>query len=248
MDEQLVTITSDHGVATITMNSPGNRNALSRGLLAQLHTALDEALQPSTRAVVLTHAPPAFCSGADLTERAAGPVDSTPMADVMERLMSAVPPTIAAVNGSVRAGGIGLMAACDLVVVHSKVTFAFTEVRLGVAPAIISVPILRRCTWPPLAAPFLTGEMFDAASALSMGLVTHVTDDVSATVERLLSGILAGAPRAVAATKRLLHQRLTMAEGQAMSEQLFASDEAAEGISAFLERRTPSWVAVEDSS
>ena len=135
------------------------------------------------------------------------------------------------------------MAACDLVVVAEPVTFAFTEVRIGVAPAIISVPLLARCGWSALAGPFLTGEPFDAAAAARMGLVTHVTDDVDATVERLCEGVLAGGPSAVAATKRLLRRPGTMPEMAALSESLFASSEAAEGIAAFLDKRAPAWAA-----
>ncbi|MEN9504908.1 MAG: hypothetical protein RI958_834 [Actinomycetota bacterium] len=229
------------GVATITLDSPSNRNALSRAVLDGLHRALDRAEQPDVRVIVLTHTAPAFCSGADLRERSSGPMDSTPMVHAMRRLGESDQPTIAAVEGPVRAGGIGLMAACDLVVVRPDVTFAFTEVRIGVAPAIISVPILQRCSWSRLAAPFLTGEAFDAREALDLGLVTHVTDDVPSTVSRLADGVLAGGPVAVAATKRLLRHRGTWDEMQALSEQLFSSAEAAEGMRAFGERRQPNW-------
>ncbi len=233
------------GVATVTLDSPGNRNALSRALVADLHAALDRAEQPDVRVIVLTHAGPAFCSGADLRERAAeggsGALDSGPMVRAMRRLTEARQPTVAALHGPVRAGGIGLMAACDLVVVHRAVTFAFTEVRIGVAPAIISVPILQRCPWSALAAPFLTGEAFDASSAQSMGLVTHVADDVDQVVGTLVEGVLSGAPGAVAATKRLLRGERSWEEMQAVSEELFAGAEAAEGMRAFAEKRTPSW-------
>ena len=128
------------------------------------------------------------------------------MVRVLERLMDADQPTVAAVDGAVRAGGIGLMASCDLVVVHRSVTFALTEVRIGVAPAIISVPILRRVAPSRIAAAMLTGEPFDADEARAIGLITHVTDDVAATTAALCAGIVAGAPRAVAETKRLLHR------------------------------------------
>jgi len=160
----------------------------------------------------------------------------------MERLGSMSAVTIAAVDGPVRAGGVGLMAACDLIVVNRAVTFAFTEVRIGVAPAIISVPILARCGWSKLAAPFLTGEPFDAPTAKDMGLVTQVTDDVAATVATLVRGILAGAPNAVAASKRLLRKpSCDYAEMAVLSESLFRSQEAAEGMRAFAEKRPPSW-------
>lgn len=238
-------------VATITLDSQHNRNALSRQLLAELHGAIDTAESADARAIVLTHRGPAFCAGADLKERAAqgsSTSDSNPFVDVLQRLMDTPRPTIAAVEGAVRAGGIGLMAACDLVVVHESTTFALTEVRIGVAPAIISVPILRRVAPSRIAAAMLTGEAFDAAEARSIGLVTHVSSDVGATVSALTAGVLAGAPTAVAETKRLLHTVASMDRTiafeamAALSNRLFESPDAAEGMAAFAERRTPNWV------
>lgn len=235
------------GIATVTLDSQHNRNALSKQLVAELHECLDGADAADARAVVLGHEGPAFCAGADLKERSTGSNDSTSFVQVLERLMDAPRPTIAAVNGAVRAGGIGLMAACDLVVVHSSVSFALTEVRIGVAAAIISVPILRRVPPGKIAAAMLTGEPFDAEEARSMGLVTHVSDDVSVTVARLCDGIRAGAPSAVAATKRLLHEVPGLPRDDAfeqmrvLSEALFTGADAAEGMAAFREKRTPRW-------
>lgn len=238
-------------VATVTLDSPENRNALSARLLRDLHFALDRAEADDVRVIVLAHTPPVFCAGADLKERARPNADPSnaapsPMVTAIRRLMDAHQPTIAALTGPVRAGGIGLMAACDLVVVQSDVTFAFTEVRIGVAPAIISVPILQRVGWTHLAAPFLTGEVFDAATARSMGLVTHVAEDVDATVARLVDGVLAAAPSAVAATKRLLRGNRAaldtqFGEMERLSAELFAAPDAAEGMAAFAERRPPRW-------
>jgi methylglutaconyl-CoA hydratase len=247
---EVVHCTVVDGVCTITLDSPSNRNALSRHLVGELAVALDRAEHSDVRAVVLTHTAPVFCAGADLKERASGAPDAqsagNPMADAIERLATMRAVTIAAVDGPVRAGGIGLMAACDLVVVNESVSFALTEVRIGVAPAIISVPILARCGWSKLAAPFLTGEPFDAHAARDMGLITHVTDDVVATVGRLVTGVLAGAPNAVAAAKRVLRQgQPNMQEMVELSAALFDSDEAAEGMRAFAEKRPPSWAAQE---
>jgi enoyl-CoA hydratase/carnithine racemase len=238
---QLVDVALVDGVATITLNSPANRNALSQQLLSDLHAALDVAGQGRARVVVLTHAPPVFCAGADLKERSTGLVDSTSFVSAVERLGSTAAPVIAAVDGPVRAGGVGLMAACDLVVVNPSITFAFTEVRIGVAPAIITGPILQRCSWSKLAGPYLTGEVFDATRALDMGLITHVTDDVAATVAELTRNIMLGGPNAVAATKRLLRQIHTMDELQALSESLFTSEEGREGMAALAEKRLPRW-------
>ena len=239
------------GVATITLDSPENRNALSIRLVAGLHEALDGAEaaaaageRPIDRARPLA---PAFCAGADLKERRAGPPDSRPFVGVLERLMDAAVPTIAAVDGPARAGGIGLMAACDLVVVRSDLTFALTEVRIGVAAAIVAVPILRRVAGSALAAAFLTGEPFDAEQARQAGLVTHVTDDVPATVTALCAGVAMGAPAAVAATKRILRDVPTLdrstafARMRALSDELFAGPDAAEGMAAFAEKRPPRW-------
>ena len=250
--ERVVGVAVADGIATITLDSQHNRNALSRQLLADLHHALDAAEASAPRAIVLTHRGPAFCAGADLKERAAAgsaPADSSPFVAALERLMDAECPTIAVVNGAVRAGGIGLMASCDLVVVHDSTTFALTEVRIGVAPAIIAVPILRRVPASSIAAAMLTGESFDADAALRMGLVTHVSSDVVSTVDDLCEGILLGAPTAVAATKRVLHTVASMERGAAfaamasLSNQMFNGPDAAEGMAAFADKRRPSWTS-----
>lgn len=237
------------GIATITLDSQHNRNALSSQLIGELAECLDDAEAADARAIVLRHEGPAFCAGADLKERssASGPPDSSPMVDVMRRLMDTGRPTIAAVDGAVRAGGIGLMASCDLVVVDRSVTFALTEVRIGVAAAIISVPILRRVPPGKIAAAMLTGEVFDADEARSIGLVTHVSDDVAAKVAALCDGIRAGAPRAVRETKHLLNRVPTLDrdaafdEMRALSDELFAAPDAREGMAAFQEKRRPTW-------
>lgn len=251
--ETVVRVEIASGVATITLDSPANRNALSTRLVAGLGAALDTAeaavAEGIVRAIMLTHVPPAFCAGADLKERRAGPPDSRPMVAVLTRLMDADVPTIAAVKGPARAGGIGLMASCDLVVVDRAISFALTEVRIGVAAAIISVPILRRASGSRLAAAFLTGEPFDASYAREAGLVTHVVDadQVDATVAALCEGIKAGAPRAVAETKRMLRLVPTLERDEAftrmraLSDELFAGPDAAEGMAAFAEKRPPSW-------
>ncbi|MEM8745173.1 MAG: enoyl-CoA hydratase-related protein [Actinomycetota bacterium] len=234
-------------IATITLDSQHNRNALSRQLLDELHESIDAAEASDSRAIVLRHEGPAFCAGADLKERSDGPTDSTPMVDALRRLMDTPRPTIAAVDGAVRAGGIGLMASCDLVVVDRSVTFALTEVRIGVAAAIISVPILRRVSAPRIAAAMLTGEPFDAVEARSIGLITHVTDDVAATVAELVAGVRAGATRAVAETKALLTLVPTLPRDEAfdrmasLSTELFSGPDAAEGMAAFREKRRPAW-------
>jgi methylglutaconyl-CoA hydratase len=249
--DELVHVEVADAVATITLDSPANRNALSSRLVADLNRALDRAEAAvaggDVRAIVLTHVPPAFCAGADLKERAQTVPDSRPIVRAFQRLMDAEVPTIAAVKGPVRAGGIGLMASCDLVVVQRDVVFALTEVRVGVAAAMISVPILRRASGSRLAAAFLAGEPFDADEARAVGLVTHVADDVDATVATLCDGIKLGAPAAVTATKRILREvpgldrDVAFERMRRLSDELFAGPEAAEGMAAYLEKRPPRW-------
>ncbi|MGA1052711.1 MAG: enoyl-CoA hydratase-related protein [Ilumatobacteraceae bacterium] len=242
----LVRLERAGGRSTITLDSPHNRNALSQQLIAELSEALEAAAR--SRVIVLRHEGPAFCSGADLKERRDdGAVDSRPMVAVMERLMDAPCPTIAAVNGAVRAGGIGLMASCDLVVVDRSVNFALTEVRIGVAAAIISVPILRRVPAGKIAAAMLTGEPFDAEYAREIGLISHVSDDVDSTVDALVAGVMAGAPGAVAHTKAMLRRvpgldrDTAFEEMRRLSESLFLGPEGQEGMAAFREKRAPVW-------
>ena len=241
----------DDRVATVTLDSPHNRNALSRQLVSELAEAVERVAQSDARALVLSHRGPAFCAGADLKERlgdGAAP-DPTPFVDTLKLLMSMPIPTIAAINGATRAGGIGLMASCDLVVVERSVSFALTEVRIGVAPAIIAVPILRRVRPNRIAAAMLTGEVFSAEEARAMGLITHVSDDVEATVAHLCDGIRHGSPAAVAATKRVLGSVGALEADVAfermvdLSLNMFASDDAQEGMRAFREKRPPDWLA-----
>lgn len=246
--DQIVKLSLDAGIATITLDSQHNRNALSRQLVAELGYRLDEvAAAGAVRVIVLTNAGPAFCAGTDLKERATGTPDSSPLVRVLERLMDATQPTIAAVNGAVRAGGLGLMASCDLIVVHRSVTFAVNEVRIGVAPAIISVPILRRVAPSRIATAMLTGEPFGADEARAVGLITHVTDDVATTTAELCGAIVSGAPRAIAETKRLLRRvpeldrSTAFGQMRALSDELFSGPDAAEGMAAFREKRAPRW-------
>ena len=248
MSDRLVRSAIDAGVATITLDSQHNRNALSSRLIAEFTEALDEAEQASPRAIVVGHAGPAFCSGADLKERAAdGIPDSSPMIRIMERLMDAPCPTIAAVAGAVRAGGMGIMASCDLIVVDPAVTFSLPEVRIGVAPAIVLVPLLRRVPASLLAATTLTGETIDATTAQRIGLVTHVSDDVPTTVAGLVAAIKLGSPTAVAESKRALWGMAGRERGEALaamrhlSESLFGGPDAQEGMRAFAEKRAPAW-------
>ena len=243
-------------VRTITLDSPGNANALSTGLLAQLRQALEDAMtDPGVRVVVLTGSGKVFCAGADLKEALASPAGATSlMAGVVELLWNCAKPTICRVNGAARAGGIGLVAACDIAIATERASFAFSEVRIGVVPAVISVPCLRRMTPRAAAEYFLTGEVFGAGRAAEIGLLTKVVGpaDLDSETARYAGLLLRGAPRALAGTKGVLRDvtAQTVAAGLASMAELsgafFASDEAREGMTAFAAKRAPAWVPAGD--
>jgi methylglutaconyl-CoA hydratase len=240
----------DHGaVRTVTLDSPANRNALSMRLLGELARAFDTlTADRGVRALVLTGSGTVFCSGADLSERG---TDAPARAVELFTTITRCPvPVIARVNGHARAGGLGLIAACDLAVAAAASGFAFSEVRVGVAPAIILVPALRVTERRFLARATLTGETFSATEAAQAGLLTDVVagdTDLDGWVARQTACILKSAPGAVAATKALLRDLPAMTWDDALasaarrSTELFAGPEAAEGVDAFLHKRPPAW-------
>ena len=247
----LVRYESADEVATITLDSPATRNALSSVLLAQLREALAGALSdPGCRVVVLTGADPAFCSGADLKESRTSPGAASGLfPQVLQLIWDSHKPVVCRVNGSTRAGGIGLVAACDIAVASQSATFAFSEVRIGATPAIIAVPCLRRMEPRAAAGYFLTGETFDAQRAAEIGLLTGAVPKIQLDEEiaRYTDLLLRGAPGALAATKRVLREAGSMpvATGLARMAELsaarFASEECQQGMAAFAEKRAPSW-------
>ncbi|ANB06998.1 enoyl-CoA hydratase [Streptomyces ambofaciens] len=233
------------GVQTLALDSPHRRNALSAALVAELTAALTDAGRDTdVRAVVLTHTGTTFSAGADLRD----PPDPDALVGLLRTVVELPKPVVARVTGHVRAGGLGLLAACDIAGASTASTFAFTEVRIGVAPAVISLPLLPRTDPRALARLYLTGERFDAAEAARIGLVTAAGDDVDAVLEPVLDGLRRASPQALAETKRLLTARVLeafdrdAAQLTALSARLFASPQAREGMTAFLERRDPEWV------
>ncbi|MFB6435997.1 enoyl-CoA hydratase family protein [Streptomyces sp. NPDC056411] len=246
----LVRRSHERGITTLTLDSPHNRNALSARLMAELHGALaDAAADEATRAVVLTHTGGTFCAGADLSEATSGPPTRGPLelARLLRTLVELPLPVVARVTGHVRAGGLGLLGACDISVAGPETTFAFTEARLGLAPAVISLPLLSRLDPRAVGRYYLTGEKFDAAEAARIGLVTLAADDVDAGLAPVLEGLRKGSPQGLAASKKLATAEVLAAfdrDTEALAEHsaaLFASDEAREGMTAFLERRSPAW-------
>jgi methylglutaconyl-CoA hydratase len=252
--DPVLQVTTSHGVATLTLDSPANRNALSRAMRAQLRTALTDALaDDAVRVIVLAHTGRVFCSGMDLAEAAGGGAESQGVREfpeLLELIWSAPKPVVAVVRGPARAGGVGLAAACDVVVAGASATFAFSEVRLGLVPAVISAVVLPRMVPHVAHRLMLTGQVFDADTAAAGGLVDLVVPDadVDAEVRAQLVHLTAGAPAALAETKRLLRagSALEFDELIELSARFFASEEGQEGIASFREKRPARWVPTDD--
>jgi enoyl-CoA hydratase len=241
----LVRAAHDRGVTTLTLDSAHNRNALSAALVGELAAALDRSgTDDAVRAVVLTHSGNTFSAGADLRD----PPDPKSLVALFRQITELRKPVVARVTGHVRAGGLGLLAACDISAASTGASFAFTEVRIGVAPAVISLPLLPRTDPRALSRYYLTGERFDAAEAARIGLLTAAGEDVDAVLAPVLDGLRRAAPEALAATKELLAAKvLETFDREAdelirLSARLFGSADAREGMTAFLERRDPPWV------
>jgi methylglutaconyl-CoA hydratase len=257
-DEPAVRYSVSGAVATLTMDQPHNRNALTPALMSGLVRGLDAALaDEAVRVIVLTNTGPAFCAGADLSGgtpavAAGGQHDAARrdgLADLLAAIQDSAKPVVARIAGHCVAGGIGLATACDISVADAAARFGFTEVRIGVAPAIISVvclPKLRRADALEL---FLSGERISAARAAEVGLITRAVPaaDLDAEVAAAVARLLAGGPSALAAAKRLVYTIPGMEREAAftrtteVSQALFASAEAAEGMAAFREKRLPYW-------
>ncbi|MEU4493098.1 enoyl-CoA hydratase family protein [Streptomyces sp. NBC_00210] len=241
----LLATAHERGITTLTLDSPENRNALSARLVGELGEAMGEcAKDESVRAVVLTHTGSTFSAGADLK----APPNPYTFVALLRQIVTLPKPVVARVTGHVRAGGLGLLGACDIAAAASAADFAFTEVRIGVAPAVISLPLLPRMDQRAAERYYLTGERFDAAEAARTGLITLAADDVDAALAPVLDGLRRASPQGLAASKELLGARVLEtfdrdAEDLVQrSASLFASAEAREGMTSFLERRDPAWV------
>ena len=243
------------GVVTVMLADEANRNALSRGLLAELTAALDEAdADPAVRVVVLTNSGRVFCAGADLRESSGRRADDNPVvvraSDLFGRFRRSPKPYVGRIAGHCVAGGLGLAAALDISIARDDARFGFTEVRVGVAPAMISVLCLPKMRRSEAAAAMLRGNRFDAAEAARLGLINSAVpaESLDAEVESVVADLLKGAPSALAASKQLLDRVPEMSFDDALrwaerlSAELFAGEEAAEGMDAFLNKRTPRWV------
>jgi methylglutaconyl-CoA hydratase len=243
----------DGGVLTITLADEKNRNALGGQLVAEMMDACDAAdADPDVRVVVLTNRGTTFCAGANLSERSSG---SAPAAvrsprDLFGRFRRSPKPYVGRIAGHCVAGGMGLAAAMDISIAVEDAKFGFTEVRVGVAPAVISVVCLPKLRLVDAQSAFLRGNRFPATEAARMGLINAAVpaDRLDAEVDAVVTDLLAGSPAAIAAAKQLILEVPTMPVDDAfawtgdLSARLFQSEEAREGMTAYLEKRPASWV------
>lgn len=242
---------------TLRIDSPKTANALSDELAQELASSIEEAgADSSVRCIVLTGTGDVFCSGADLRQRASAEVRGASEGNIALycSVLSVPKPVIARVNGHARAGGIALVACCDIAISCPEATFAMSEVQLGLVPAVISVSLQRVVSFRALQRYLLTGEVFGAQEAALIGLVSEVAplgglDDAVSNIEGELSS---GAPSAIAGTKALLHDvsALDIASlykrRSELSTRFYQAPEALDGMRAFLEKRSPAWKVKDD--
>lgn len=244
--------------AWITLNRPDNRNALT----SELSEALDEAMEraiadEAVRVLVLAAKGRHFCAGADVKAGGRGAVGSggrhgsSPYVSVLNQMLEGPKPVVGRVQGGAFGGGLGLVTACDMVVAGDSARFAYSEVRLGLAPWMLSVVLQRKGALQPSAALMLTGERFGAKRARELFLAHRVVadDDLDAAVGEELEKLRAGGPNALREVKRIFRTvpGMPLADAFAYAEQasrtLFEAEEGAEGMAAFREKRKPAWAA-----
>ena len=251
------------GRAWITLNTPENHNALSQPLCEGLLAAVERAqADPAARMIVLTGVGKTFCAGADLKGGGGGAVDKAPphkrdatahhppFVRAIRGLWESPKPVIGRIQGNAFGGGLGLIAVCDFAICVDTLRVAFTEVRLGLAPSIISVFVLRKMALPDVGRYFLNGERLTAEEAQRMKLIDQVVPaaGLDAAVERQCDALMACGPKALQEVKRLLRTvpTLSVDEGlawaQAKNQVLFNSEEGREGMAAFAAKRKPAWV------
>lgn len=259
MEFTTLTVTVERHVATVTLNRPDVRNAFNETVIAELSGAF-RALgdTPEVRAIVLAGQGPAFCAGADLNwmKKMAGyshdenRADALQLAQMLHTIWACPKPVIARIHGDTYAGGVGLVAACDIAVAADHAHFCLSEARLGLLPATISPYVIRAMGEQAARRYFITAERFDAAEALRLGFVHAVVpaDGLDAKVAELTAALVANSPNAVRESKRLVQD----IAGRAVDDDLLAdtaeriaairaSDEGREGVRSFLEKRSPSW-------
>ncbi|WP_151084004.1 enoyl-CoA hydratase-related protein [Nocardioides cynanchi] len=248
MTDELVHYGVADAVATITLDSPHNRNALSAQLVGELFERLERAeADDDVRVVLVRQEGKVFCSGADLSEATTvGMAEGARRIVELQRLIvTMAKPVVTRVSGAVRAGGIGIVAASDVAISADDATYALTEVKLGLAAAIISLTVHARMSPRASSLTTLGGELFTGAQAADYGLVTRAVpaDELDAAVAGVCAQLATGAPQGLRESKQILNRDLVKrideygAEMASLSAHLFASDEAREAMTAFLDRK-----------
>ena len=248
-----VKVTTERGVMTVTLADVENRNALGAGVVNGLHDAIASAnADPAVRVVVVTNDGNTFCAGANLKEQSGAATAGTAkvgLEELLAEIQASPTPVVGRVAGHVMGGGNGLVAALDIAIAAEDVKFGFTEVRLGLAPAIISVVCLPKMRRGEALEAFLRGARFPATRAAELGLVNRVVArvDLDAAVDEVVADLRKGGPDALGFCKRLVYEVPAMEQKEAfawaarLSGELFRSDEGREGMAAFLGRRPAVW-------
>jgi methylglutaconyl-CoA hydratase len=242
-----LTVERDGSVLRITLTRPDRRNAFDAALIAELAEAFVDVGR--ARAVVLAGEGASFCAGADVDwMRASAGLsfdENVADANAMRRMFEAIDqcsaPVVARVQGHALGGGAGLVAAADIAMAAQNTQFAFSEVKLGIVPAVISPFALAKIGAGHARRYFVTGERFDAATALRIGLIEEVAEDLDAAVERTVGELLSAGPQAARWAKRLVRERPDGAETARWIAERRTSDEGQEGLAAFLDKRKPNW-------
>ncbi len=246
-------IERDGDVLRVTLARPDSRNAFDAALIAELSEAFVDV--GTARAVVLSGEGPSFCAGADVAwmrasvdlDREANVADANALRRMLEAIDGCPAPVVAVVHGHALGGGVGLVAVADIVLSDPGTVFAFSEVKLGIVPAVISPFALRKIGQSAGRRYFVTGERFDAETALRIGLVHEVTSDRDAALARVLTELRTAGPRAARHAKRLVLDRPDGPETARLIAERRTSDEGQEGLRAFLERRPPAWAPAPDA-
>ena len=246
------------GILTVTLADVENRNALGATLVNGLHDAISGAnADPTVRAVVVTNEGTTFCAGANLKERSGAARGVRPklgFEELLVEIQSSPTPIVGKIKGHVVGGGNGLAAAFDIAIAQDDVKFGFTEVRLGVAPAIISVVCLPKMRRGDALELFLRGNRFPASRAAEIGLISRAVpaEELDAAVDEVLADLCLGGPAALGFAKRLVYDVPAMKQKEAfawtadLSQRLFKGEEAAAGMEAFLKRKKAPWAAGHD--
>jgi methylglutaconyl-CoA hydratase len=240
-------IERDGDVLRITLARPETRNAFDAALITELSEVFVDV--GASRAVVLAGDGPSFCAGADVEwmrssvdlDLEANVADANALRRMLEAIDGCPAPVVAVVHGHAFGGGVGLVACADIALTERRAVFAFSEVKLGITPAVISPFALRKVSESAARRYFVTGERFDAETALRIGLVHEVTDDLDAALAGVLAELGTAGPRAARHAKRLVLDRPDGPETARRIAERRTSDEGQEGLRAFLERRPPSW-------